>query len=183
MSSRSIARIMSQNAGSVVRQKFTITPVTFSRFRFNHGLALRISSSNRVRCCPVATFKQQIARRGAYPAIKRMGVSRSPVRTITRRIRFNLPVDVLYRFNRRLEQFPECIGKWFGRVLNKISFTGLPRNRVSSVFSSRRRLAHCQREDSIFKNSLHPTQRRRASRQNLWALSTLFAVAIQSCIS
>ncbi|EHD07027.1 hypothetical protein LTSEWAN_0114, partial [Salmonella enterica subsp. enterica serovar Wandsworth str. A4-580] len=39
-------------------------------------------------------------------------------------------MDVLYRFNRRLEQFPECIGNQFRpRVLNKISFTGLRNQR------------------------------------------------------
>ncbi|STI81485.1 Uncharacterised protein [Escherichia coli] len=58
------------------------------------------------------------------------GVSRSPVQAITLPQAFELLVDVLRGFYRRVKKFAESISDQFrARILNKISFAGLGNQR------------------------------------------------------
>ena len=102
--------------------------MTLGRLHFHHRLTLQdlFFRSANLGITHHTTFEQQVARRRTCPAINRYRcfTFASPDNNPTHPLQ--LFMDILRRFNRRIEQLAESISDQFrSGVLNKIGFTGL----------------------------------------------------------
>ena len=106
--------------------------MTLGRLHFHHRLTLQdlFFRSANLGITHHTTFEQQVARRGPRPAVygdRRFALA-GPGNHPTHPLQ--LFVDILHRFNRRIEQLAESISDQFrAGVLNKIGFTGLSNER------------------------------------------------------